>query len=157
MTIDRSILDYRKSTSAIVINNIGEILIIQKVGWKKNEWDFPGGGVDVGETPDITIIRELKEELGSDKFIILNTSSIKDQYEWPDDVIIKRRLTKNENYRGQERTQFLVKFNGNNNDIKFQTNEIVNFKWIKIVNLEKYFTFPNQFERVKKVLNEFKL
>jgi len=155
--IDRKNLKYRQSTSAIIFNKSNKILIIKKLNWKENEWDFPGGGVDVGETPDISIIRELNEELGVNKLVILKKSRLLDKYEWPDDVIIDRSQQKNENYRGQERTQFLVKFNGNNKDIKINTSEVIEYKWIKISDLEKYFVFPNQFEKAKKVLNDFKL
>jgi putative (di)nucleoside polyphosphate hydrolase len=155
--IDRKYLKYRQSTRAIIVNKNNKILIINKQNWKEYEWDFPGGGVDQGESPEVTIIRELNEELGLNKLSILNKSKILDKYEWPDDVIIERRQQKNENYRGQKRTQFLVKFNGSNKDLKINTSEIIKYKWIKILDLEKYFVFPNQYQKVKKVLNEFKL
>ncbi len=157
MFIDRSNIPYRQSTSALIIDKNGKILIVQKVGWKENEWDFPGGGVDSEETPVKAILRELNEELGNDKFKIMAKSEIIDKYEWPDEVILKRRMEKNQNFRGQERSQFMVKFNGEESDINVQRGEIQNHKWILINELEKYFIFPNQYEKVKKVLIEFKL
>ena len=155
MSIDRTKLTYRQSVSGMCFNNNGQMLIIQKLSWKENEWDFPGGGIDSGETPKIAIIRELNEELGSDKFKILGKSKLIDRYEWPDEVIKMRRIKKNENYRGQERIQFLVKFEGKNDDIKIKTDELKDFKWIKITELEKYFVFPNQWKKAKELLKEF--
>jgi len=157
MAIDRKNIPYRQSTSALITNKIGQILIIQKNSWQDNEWDFPGGGVDSGENPTQAILRELNEELGSNKFEIVKISKIIDKYDWPDEVIIKRRLEKNQNFRGQERTQFLVKFEGEGSEIKTQVEEIKKHQWISISDLEKYFIFPNQFESVKKVLEEFGL
>lgn len=155
--INRGNLPYRQSTCALIVNKIGQTLIVQKNSCQDNEWDFPGGGVDNGETPIQTILRELNEELGSNKFEIAKISKIIDKYEWPDEVIIKRRLEKNQNFRGQERTQFLVKFNGEEGELNILTSEIQNHKWINIKYLEKYFIFPNQYKKVKKVLAEFKL
>lgn len=51
-------------TSAIIIND-NKILITQKGphGRFAEKWEFPGGKIDTGETPEECIIRELLEEL----------------------------------------------------------------------------------------------
>lgn len=55
----------QKVTAAILINN-GKVLIARRAKNQKlaGKWEFPGGKVEAGETPEECLIREIKEELG---------------------------------------------------------------------------------------------
>lgn len=41
-----------------------------------NKWDIPGGKIEEGETPDIAVRREMKEELGLDNLNEINLFKI---------------------------------------------------------------------------------
>ena len=51
--------------AAALYNEQGEILLAQRPPGKQLEglWEFPGGKVDAGETPEAALVRELEEEL----------------------------------------------------------------------------------------------
>jgi 8-oxo-dGTP diphosphatase len=51
-----------------LIDPEGRVLLAQRPEGKSlaGLWEFPGGKVDPGETPEVALIRELKEELGID-------------------------------------------------------------------------------------------
>ena len=55
--------------SAVALIDVdGRVLIAQRPEGKSMAglWEFPGGKVEVGETPETALIRELQEELGID-------------------------------------------------------------------------------------------
>ena len=55
-------------TAAALIDPEGRVLLAQRPPGKSlaGLWEFPGGKVDPGETPEQALIRELHEELGID-------------------------------------------------------------------------------------------
>lgn len=54
--------------AAALIDVDGRVLISQRPAGKSMAglWEFPGGKLEPGETPEVALIRELKEELGID-------------------------------------------------------------------------------------------
>ncbi|MEE0776000.1 MAG: 8-oxo-dGTP diphosphatase MutT [Bacillota bacterium] len=54
--------------SAAILERDGKILICrrQKGGSCGDLWEFPGGKIELGETPEECLIRECREELGVD-------------------------------------------------------------------------------------------
>lgn len=148
-------LTYRKSTVALIFDKNKRILVVQKHSYGSNEWDFPGGGINDREKAEHAILRELKEELGSEKFIIKKIGKELDKYDWPENVILEKLIKHGKTYLGQERVRFLVDFLGEDRDIAIEEEEIRKYKWVKIKDLNKYLVFPGYFEKIKKVLLEF--
>jgi 8-oxo-dGTP diphosphatase len=54
--------------AAAMVDGDGRVLVQQRPPGKAMAglWEFPGGKVDAGETPEAALIRELAEELGVD-------------------------------------------------------------------------------------------
>lgn len=52
--------------ASALVNAQNEVLLAQRPAHKSlpGKWEFPGGKVEEGETPEAALIRELREELG---------------------------------------------------------------------------------------------
>ena len=61
-------------SAAIIHDKTGRIFATQRgYGEWKDWWEFPGGKIEPGETPEVALAREIKEELNAeisiDKFV----------------------------------------------------------------------------------------
>src|SRR5438477_10223910 len=92
-------------------------------------WQMPQGGIDPGETPRQAALRELREEIGTDKAEILGESRSWLKYDLPPGLaggIWGGR------YRGQRQKWFAMRFTGSNDDIDVVTEhpEFDAWQWV---------------------------
>lgn len=67
---------------AAIIKRDGKIFATQRgYGDFKDGWEFPGGKVEPGETPENAIVREIKEELSAD--IVVGDLLTTVEYDYP--------------------------------------------------------------------------
>jgi 8-oxo-dGTP diphosphatase len=54
--------------AVVLVDRDGRVLLAQRPEGKAlaGLWEFPGGKIEAGETPEAALVRELKEELGID-------------------------------------------------------------------------------------------
>jgi len=152
--IDIEKLNYRNGVNGIVVDKDNNFLLVQKLSYGDNQWDFPGGGLEEGEDGKGALLRELQEELGTNKFEIIKKSKYVNKFEWPLEVIKRTFAKKGKTYRGQQKVQFLVKFIGSKDEIKKQDEELKQIKWVKYKDLKKHLIFENQWQNAERVIKE---
>jgi len=148
-------LPYRDSVACIVYKDF-KFLLVQLKGWPKNFWKFPQGGIKEEETEIDAIKRELEEELGTKNFKIITKSFYGNIYDWDNKSIALAGYK----WRGQNQKFFLIKFLGNDDEIKINKNELNTFKWLKKEQINKHINhkhkiFKNYKETIKKIIDEF--
>lgn len=71
---------------AAVIEKDGKVFSAQRdYGFLKGKWEFPGGKIEAGETPEQALVREIKEELDTD--IVVDSFLTNVVYEYPEFIL----------------------------------------------------------------------
>ena len=70
----------------MLINRDNFVLVAQRIDQVAEAWQMPQGGVDEGETPRQAALRELKEEIGTDRAKIIAQTEEWVHYDLPRDL-----------------------------------------------------------------------
>lgn len=112
-------LGYRPAVGIMLLNRQREVFVAHRIDMPgMPAWQMPQGGIDPGETPPQAALRELKEEIGTDKAEILAESRAWLQYDLPPDIA---GAIWGGRYRGQRQKWFVMRFTGTDADIDLAT------------------------------------
>ena len=145
-------LPYRRCAGIALVNDKGQVFVGERIG-RPDAWQMPQGGIDEGETARKAALRELLEEVGTDKAEIVASSKRWLHYDLPDELLGVAWKGK---YRGQTQKWFLMRFTGSNRDINVATEhpEFQTWKWMRFAHLPKVIV-PFKRAIYEQVLEEF--
>lgn len=123
-------LRYRRAVGIMLLNRQSEVFVGRRIDMPKMPaWQMPQGGIDPGETPRRAALRELKEEIGTDKAEILGESRAWLIYDLPAELV---GGIWGGRYRGQRQKWFVMRFTGSDGDINLATQhpEFEAWRWV---------------------------
>ncbi len=144
---------YRPCVGIALFNARGQVFVGERID-TPGSWQMPQGGIDTGENPTQTAMRELKEEIGTNNAEIIKISDKKIRYDLPNDLSYKLW---NGKYRGQEQTWVAARFAGEDNEINLNSFTPPEFKQWQWVELNKVIDLIVPFKRdiYRKVIDMF--
>jgi putative (di)nucleoside polyphosphate hydrolase len=116
---------YRPCVGMMVVNPAGLVFIGERRGLVGG-WQMPQGGIDRGEPPREAALRELVEEIGTDRVEPALESSRWYAYDLPPEQIPKFHGGR---YRGQSQKWFAFRFVGSDADIDLGTAKPEFHRW----------------------------
>lgn len=134
MSVDPATLPYRPCVGVTLINRQGLVFVARRIDTEMEAWQMPQGGIDEGEDPATAALRELEEEVGTNKAEIIAETKDWLQYDLPHDLIGKVWKGR---YRGQRQKWFAMRFLGDDTDINLETEhpEFCAWKWERLERL----------------------
>jgi len=151
--VNKDDLPYRPCAGVMLVNDAGEVFVARRIDTPGDAWQMPQGGIDTGEDPRAAALRELHEEIGTDKAEIVAETAGWLDYDLPDHLIGKVWKGK---YRGQTQKWFLMRFTGTDADIDIETEhpEFDAWKWAPLHDVPRLIV-PFKRDIYEKVVAEF--
>lgn len=144
-------LPYRPCAGVLLFNRDGKIFVGERND-TKGAWQMPQGGIDKGEAPAEAALREMLEEIGTDKAEIVAESEGWIRYDLPPDMVGKVWKGK---WRGQEQKWFACRFLGSDADINIETDhpEFGRWQWVELAQLVELIV-PFKREAYQQIVDE---
>ena len=147
-------LPYRPCVGVMLLNREGLVFVGRRIEQTVEGWQMPQGGIDEGETPAEAGMRELEEEIGTNKAEILREHPEWLAYDLPQHLL---GIGLHGRYRGQRQKWLAMRFSGTDSDINVATShpEFAEWKWLAMEALPRLIV-PFKRDTYAKVIEAFR-
>jgi len=146
---------YRRGVGVMLLNREGKVFVGARIDNTDEAWQMPQGGIDKGEEPWATALRELEEETGIPPHLVERTAECPERmkYDLPEELQGKLWGGK---WRGQDQDWFLARFLGDDSEVNIATAhpEFREWKWIEPAQLPELIV-PFKRDLYRRLLHEF--
>jgi putative (di)nucleoside polyphosphate hydrolase len=146
---------YRRGVGIMLLNRDGQVWVGRRIDNTDEAWQMPQGGMDEGEKPWETAVRELEEETGITSDLVERIAACPERlkYDLPEDA--RSRLWGGK-WKGQLQDWFLCRFLGHDDDVNIATEhpEFNAWKWIDPAGLPDMIV-PFKRDLYRRLLSEF--
>jgi putative (di)nucleoside polyphosphate hydrolase len=133
-------LPYRPNVGAVLFNPAGLVFVARRANFPNAEgpaggWQLPQGGIDDDEDPRGAVLRELAEEIGTDRAEIIGEHPDWLTYDLPPELV---GIALKGKYRGQRQRWFALRFTGTDADIRLDADphpEFDAWRWTRLEDL----------------------
>jgi putative (di)nucleoside polyphosphate hydrolase len=133
-------LPYRDNVGAVLFDRGGRVFLARRADLPNAEgaaggWQLPQGGIDGNEDPRDAVLRELSEEIGTDRAEIIGEHPDWLTYDLPPDLV---GVALHGRFRGQRQRWFALRFTGTDADIRLDRDphpEFDAWRWGRLAEL----------------------
>lgn len=112
-------LPYRPNVCMLIFNHEKKLLLGERKGCP-GVWQFPQGGVELDQSIEENVLREVQEELGIDRSLVEIVGCLKARHRYDFDIAPAYAEGV---WRGQDQTFWVVRFKGRDSEIIVESAE----------------------------------
>jgi len=146
---------YRRGVGVMLLNGEGKVWVGARIDNPADAWQMPQGGMDEGEDPWATALRELEEETGIAPHLVERIAECPERlrYSLPPELV---GVIWKEPWIGQEQDWFLCRFLGRDSDVNIATEhpEFREWKWVEPPRLPDLIV-PFKRDLYRRLIDEF--